>query len=51
MSAPEPLVRDRMGTMDVVLGLVVTVFGVLPYLPGGGKPRHAGAQRDAGRLR
>ena len=48
MSPPEPIVRDRMGAMDVVLGLVVTAFGVLPYLPGGGEPRHAGAQRDAG---
>ena len=36
MSMPEPLVRGRMGAMDVVLGLVVTAFGVLPYLPGGG---------------
>ena len=36
MSMPEPLVRGRMGAMDVVLGLVVTAFAVLPYLPGGG---------------
>ncbi len=36
MSMPEPLVRGRMGATDVVLGLVVTAFGVLPYLPGGG---------------
>ena len=36
MSLPEPVVRDRTGAMDVILGLVVTAFGVLPYLPGGG---------------
>ena len=36
MSPPEPSSRDRSGAMDVVLGLVVTVFGVLPYLAGGG---------------